>query len=58
MKRTLFALLGAAAMCAHAQADVGGSGVGSKIAWQGAGGYTNDFEMVGLTWTTLTSSPA
>ena len=35
----------------YVKADVGGFGLGSRIAWQGAGGYAHDFEMAGHKWT-------
>lgn len=37
----------------YLKADIGGFGVGSKIAWQAAGGYTHDFEFAGMKWTSM-----
>ena len=37
----------------YLKADVGGFGVGSKLAWQAAGGYTHDFQFAGLNWTSM-----
>lgn len=35
----------------YIKGDIGGFGVGSKFAWQAAGGYTHDFQFVDRTWT-------
>jgi len=40
-----------AANAFYLKGDVGGFGVGSKFAWQAAGGYTHDFQFAGLNWT-------
>lgn len=37
----------------YLKADVGGFGVGSKLAWQAAGGYMHDFEFAGMKWTSM-----
>lgn len=33
--------------------DVGGFGAGSRFSWQAAGGYTHDFQLAGLNWTSM-----
>jgi opacity protein-like surface antigen len=37
----------------YLKADVGGFGVGSKLSWQAAGGYTHDFQFAGFNWTSM-----
>lgn len=42
-----------AANAFYIKGDIGGFGIGSKFAWQAAGGYTHDFQFADRTWTTM-----
>lgn len=37
----------------YVKGDIGGFGAGSKFSWQAAGGYTHDWQLAGLNWTTM-----